>query len=77
MKTFEVRTGRRTVGRREGHTPQQALLDYVHSLGCRDEEIMRLGPDSVSWRGAVYHAVLVAEETSARARIPPKGVTRP
>jgi hypothetical protein len=57
MKTFLVRTGLREVGRRQAYTAQQALLDYARSMGCQDDEIMRLGPDAVSWRGAVYHAV--------------------
>jgi len=34
-------------------------MDYVRSLGCRDDEIARLGADALSWRGAVYRAVPV------------------
>ena len=55
--TYELRSGDRPIGTREASTPQQALLDYVRALGCKDEEIMRLGVDAVSWRGAVYRAV--------------------
>jgi len=55
--TYELRSGSRSIGTREASTPQQALLDYVRSLGCRDEEILRLGVDAVSWRGAVFRAV--------------------
>jgi hypothetical protein len=61
MKTFVVRTGLREVGRRQAFTAQQALLDYARSMGCQDDEIMRLGPDAVSWRGAVYSAAAVPE----------------
>ena len=32
-------------------------MDYVLSLGYRDDEIARLGADALSWRGAVYRAV--------------------
>jgi hypothetical protein len=55
--TYEVRSGSRSIETREASTPQQALLDYVRSLGCRDDEILRLGVDAVSWRGAVFRAV--------------------
>lgn len=60
------------MGLREAHTPQQAVIDYVRSLGCRDEEIMRLGPDAVSWRGAVYKAVPISEEAAAEASARPR-----
>lgn len=55
--TYELRSGDRPIGTREASTPQQALLDYVRALGCKDDEILRLGVDAVSWRGAVYRAV--------------------
>jgi hypothetical protein len=53
---FEIRSAGRSVTVCEGSTAQQALVDYVRSLGCRDDEITRLGPDVVSWRGAVFRA---------------------
>ena len=65
--TYELHSGKRAVARREASTAQQALVDYVRGLGCRDDEIMRLGPDSVAWRGAVFRAVpLPAEELRQR-----------
>ena len=54
--TYRLRTGRRELAVREANTAREALLDYVRSLGCADEEIRSLGPDAVSWRGAVYRA---------------------
>lgn len=57
--TYELHSGRRPIGFRDASTAQQALVDYVRGLGCSDDEIMRLGPDAVSWRGAVYRAVPV------------------
>jgi hypothetical protein len=59
MRRYELRQGRRAIGLREGTTAQEALMDYVRSLGCRDDEIARLGADALSWRGAVYRAVPV------------------
>ena len=57
---YEIRSGKRAVSIRSGPSAQQALLDYVRSLGCSDAEIIRLGADSVSWRGARYTAVRVS-----------------
>jgi hypothetical protein len=37
----------------------QAAVDHVRSYGGKDDEIKRLGIDSVSWRGARFSAVLV------------------
>jgi hypothetical protein len=56
MNRYEIRSGRRVVAVRSGPTAQQALIDYVRSLGCRDAEIIRLGVDAISWRGARYSA---------------------
>jgi hypothetical protein len=55
--TYRLTSGDRLVGHRVANTPLQALFDYLRSLGCQDEEIMKLGTDVVAWRGAVYRAV--------------------
>ena len=59
---FEVLSGKRALAVREAPTAQQALVDYVRGLGVADEEIVRLGPYAVAWRGAVYKAVPVSRE---------------
>jgi hypothetical protein len=59
---YEVHSGDRLVASRTASTPQAALFDYVRSLGCRDEEVMKLAPDAISWRGAVFKAVGVSSE---------------
>jgi hypothetical protein len=56
---YEIRSGRRAVSIRSAPSAQQALLDYVRSLGCKDAEIVRLGAAAVVWRGARYTAVEV------------------
>ena len=58
LKDYEIRSGQRAVSIKSAPSAQQALLDYVKSLGCRDSEIVRLGQAAVSWRGARYTAVL-------------------
>jgi hypothetical protein len=57
MQTFEIHSGRRTVTVQSASTAQEALIEYLRSSGCRDDEIVRLGPESISWRGAVYNAI--------------------
>ncbi len=59
-RDYEIRSGERAVSIRSGPSAQQALLDYVKSLGCKDAEIIRLSTDAVAWRGARYTAVPVA-----------------
>jgi hypothetical protein len=49
------------VARREEIDPQLAVLDYLRSLGCEEDEIVRVGNDSASWRGALYTAVLAGD----------------
>ena len=57
-QAYELRSGDRLVGVRKASTPQAALFDYVRSLGCLDEEIMKLSPDVIAWRGVVFKAVV-------------------
>jgi hypothetical protein len=61
--SYEVRCGRRPISRRRASTAREALIDYLRSLGCRDDEMSWLGVDAISWHGAVYRAVAVAHET--------------
>jgi hypothetical protein len=57
--SYEVRTGRRAVAVRSASTAQEALTDYLRALGCRHDEIVKMGVDAAAWRGAVYSAVPV------------------
>lgn len=58
MRTsYEVRSGRRAVALWTATTAQEALFDYLRALGCRNDEIVRMGNDSAAWRGMVYRAV--------------------
>ena len=56
--TYEVHSGDRLVGLRTAATPQAALFDYVRSFGGLDDEIMKISPEVIAWRGAVFKAVL-------------------
>jgi hypothetical protein len=60
-KKYEIRSGRRTVSTQYSVSALQAVVDYVRMFGCKDDEIRRLGVDSVSWRGARFSAVLAPD----------------
>lgn len=62
VKDFVIHAGRRSVTVRSAGTAQQALLDYLRALGCRDSEIVRLGDNTIAWRGARYTAVLASSD---------------
>jgi hypothetical protein len=61
-RSYEIRSGKKRVSVRSAATPQQALIDYLRSLGCSDRDLVRLGTDAVAWRGARYSAVPVSSE---------------
>jgi len=58
---YEIYSGRRAVSVEYSISPLQAALDYARSFGCADDEIRRVGVDSIAWRGARFTAVLVPE----------------
>lgn len=65
QQMYEVHSGRRAVAIREAPTAQIALLDHLRSMGCRDAEVMKLGTDSIAWRGAVFRAVPISRGRAA------------
>ena len=64
-KKYEIYSGRRIVSIQYSVSALQAAVDHVRSYGGKDDEIRRLGLDSVSWRGAHFRAVLVPAEPQA------------
>jgi hypothetical protein len=62
--SYEVRSGGRLISLQEASTAQEAVFQYVRSLGCRQDEIRRVAPDTVAWRGAVFSAALASTEPS-------------
>jgi hypothetical protein len=59
---YEIRLNGRIVASRADIDAQFAVLDYLRSIGCEPDEVIRVGNDSASWRGAVYTAAAVSEE---------------
>ena len=66
-KRYEIYSGRRIVSTQESVSPLHAVVDYVRSYGVKDDEILRLGVDSVAWRGARFRAVPVDDAASSAA----------
>ena len=66
-KRYEIYSGRRIVSTQESVSPLHAVVDYVRSYGVKDDEILRLGVDSVAWRGARFRAVPVDDASSSAA----------
>ena len=63
--------GGEPVGVIEANTAQEAVLDYLRSLGYHEEEIVRVGSDAASWRGAVYTAVPASGDVvDSQTRLP-------
>ena len=59
---YAVCSGRRTIGVRKAWSPAEAVIEYLAGLGCRSDEIVRMGPNSVIWRGATFTATPAVAE---------------
>jgi len=64
LRSYEILLAGERIAVCESATAQMALLDHLRMAGCRDEDIVRLGTHSVSWRGAVYRARLLPVDSS-------------
>jgi hypothetical protein len=56
-RSYEVRCGRHAVALQTASSASEAVGEYLRGLGCHRDEIVRMGADAASWRGAVYRAV--------------------
>lgn len=60
--SYEVRTGKRLISFQNTNTALEAVIEYLRSAGCRDDEITRVAVNAVTWRGAVYRAIPLGSE---------------
>ena len=60
--SYEVRAGKRRISLQRASTAREAIIEYLRSMGCRDEEMSTLGSDAISWNGTVYRAVVITSE---------------
>jgi hypothetical protein len=65
---YEIHLQGKRISVRDAASAHLALLDHVRALGGREEDVVRLGSASLSWRGAVYTAVVFASESDLRLR---------
>jgi hypothetical protein len=61
---WEIRCGRRSLSLQRASTAREALIEYLRSMGCRDEDMSTLGTDAIGWNGAVYRAAAVPSSQS-------------
>jgi hypothetical protein len=61
--SYSVYSGRRAVGVRKAWSPAEAVIEYLLSLGCRRDEIVRMAPNAATWRGATFTAHMAVEPT--------------
>jgi hypothetical protein len=61
---YLITSGRRALATRSAASAREAVLDYVGSLGCKRDEIVSYGANTVAWRGAIYRAEPVDPESS-------------
>lgn len=55
--SYEVRCGKRLISLQRASTAREAIIEYLRSMGCRDDEMSTLGANAISWQGAVYRAM--------------------
>lgn len=60
--SFEVRSGKRLISFQNASTAYEALIEYLRSIGCRNDELTRVSTDAITWRGTVYRAVPLGSE---------------
>ena len=63
--TYSVYSGRRAVGVRKAWSGGEAVIEYLATLGLQGDEIVRMGPNAVIWRGATFKAEPVAVEPTS------------
>lgn len=63
--SYSVYSGRRAVGIKKAWSPAEAVIEYLAGLGCRGDELVRMGPNAVIWRGATFSAAPVPTEPSS------------
>ena len=59
---YVITSGGRAIATRSAASAREAALDYLRSLGCKRDEVVSYGADTVAWRGAIYRAELAAPD---------------
>jgi hypothetical protein len=62
---YAINSGRRQVAVMTAWSAGEALIEYLRGRGFRDNEMVRMRFDAVSWRGAIFTATKLEEPTAA------------
>jgi hypothetical protein len=62
--SYAIFSGRRQVGVMTAWSAGEALIEYLRGRGFRDDEMVRMRFDAVSWRGAIFTASKIVEDSS-------------
>ena len=62
ITSYSIYSMGQVVGVQDARSPTEAVLEYLLAQGYRNDEIVRVGPDALSWRGAVFTAEPMTEE---------------
>ena len=54
---YSVYSGRRAICVRKAWSGAEAVIEYLTTMGIKNNELAILGPNSVTWRGATFTAV--------------------
>ena len=60
--SYSVYSGRRAVAVKKAWSGAEAVIEYLTAMGCKGNELVTLGPNAVTWRGATFKAVPVVVE---------------
>jgi len=68
--TYEVWCGRRLVAiRNASGEASEAILAFLSSQGCREDEIVRVSENALIWDGTIYRGIVVGSEESSPERV--------
>jgi hypothetical protein len=59
--TYAIHSSKRQIAVTTAWSAGEALIEYLRGRGFRDDEMVRMRFDAVSWRGAVFTATKVDE----------------
>jgi hypothetical protein len=62
---YVIHSSRRQVAVTTAWSAGEALIEYLRSRGFRDDELVRMRFDAVSWHGAIFTATKLGDAANA------------
>jgi hypothetical protein len=72
---YVIHSSRRQVAVTTAWSAGEALIEYLRSRGFRDDELVRMRFDAVSWHGAIFTATKLVEDVKTVEAGRDEGVT--